>query len=223
MVGSNRMPLALAAPLVVSGLMLSGCMSGPTYGTDKTATEQLTSDLTGMFSIKPKANRVGEYKPRPDLVKPASLAELPPPQDSIAGNGNPAWPESPEQRRARIRAEATNNQDNNLYEPLVINDVSRGKVVNDGLSPNMRQKLESAPMSSAEARQAGREVARRQQENKQGSPTTRKYLSEPPLTYRQPAETASTDDLGEDEVKKQRRLKREASGGKSWRDWIPGL
>lgn len=78
-------------------------------------------------------------------------------------------------------------------------------------------------MSNTESRQFGREIARRQLAAKHGSPTTRKYLSEPPLTYRQPAETASADDLGEDELKKQRRLKREASGGKSWRDWIPGF
>lgn len=218
------MPLALAAPLVASSLMLSGCMSSPTYGTDKTATAQLTSDLSGMFSMKPKASRVNEYKPRPDLVKPASLAELPQPQDNIAASGNAAWPESPEQRRARIRADATANQDNNLYEPLVINDISRKESNRAGMSPGERSDDDAAPMtSSASAREANREIARRKVEGKQGSPTTRKYLSEPPLTYRQPAETASADDLGEDELKKQRRLKREASGGKSWRDWVPGL
>lgn len=222
MVGSSRMPMALAAPAVAFGVMLSGCMSAPTYGTDKTATAQLTSDISGMFSIKPKANPVGEYKPRPELVRPASLDQLPPPQESVVA-ANPAWPESPEQRRARIRADATANRDNNLYEPLVVNDLARGTTEYDGLAPSDRIDRQAAPMSNVEARQAGRQVARAQAESKQGSPTARKYLSEPPLTYRQPAETASTDDLGEDETVKQRRLKREASGGRSWRDWIPGL
>ena len=38
----------------------------------------------------------------------------------------------------------------------------------------------------------------------------RRTLTEPPIEYRQPAETAAADELGEDEFKKQRRLKAEA-------------
>ena len=56
MSGNIRARAALAAPLVVSGLLVSGCMGSPTYGTDKTATAQLTGDLTGMFSLKPKTD-----------------------------------------------------------------------------------------------------------------------------------------------------------------------
>ena len=59
--------------------------------------------------------------------------------------------------------------------------------------------------------------------SKQGSPTVRRTLTEPPLEYRQPAPTAATDELGEDEYKKQRRLKRQAQGGGSWRDLVPWL
>ncbi len=54
----------------------------------------------------------------------------------------------------------------------------------------------------------------------------RRTLTEPPLDYRQPAATAAADDLGEDEFKKERRLKaeaRKASGDKSWRDYVPWL
>jgi hypothetical protein len=50
--------------------------------------------------------------------------------------------------------------------------------------------------------------------NKQGSETERRYLSEPPLTYRQPSATAPSDQLGEDEWKKQRDRKKEALKGK---------
>ena len=61
----------LVAPLVVSGLLVSGCMSSPTYGTGTTQTKQLTTDVTSMFSLKPKAqNR--DYAPRPELVKPTT-------------------------------------------------------------------------------------------------------------------------------------------------------
>ncbi|TIQ00394.1 MAG: hypothetical protein E5X60_05065, partial [Mesorhizobium sp.] len=102
--------VALLTPLVVSGLALSGCMGSPTYGTDKTASAQLAGDLTSAFSVMPKNKEKIDYKPRPELVKPApGKKELPPPQDSIA-TASPDWPESPEQRRARLRAEATLNQ-----------------------------------------------------------------------------------------------------------------
>ncbi len=115
MVEKNHARLWLGAPLVASALMLAGCLGSPTYGTDKTATEQLASDVTGILSIAPKSREPIDYKPRPELVKPASAGALPPPQESVAVTANPAWPESPEARRARIRAEATANQDNPNY------------------------------------------------------------------------------------------------------------
>ena len=34
------------------------------------------------------------------------------------------WPESPEQRRARIRADATENRDKRGWEPEVVNDIA---------------------------------------------------------------------------------------------------
>ena len=60
-------------------------------------------------------------------------------------------------------------------------------------------------------------------ETKQGSETSRKYLSEPPLVYRAPAATAPSGDIGEDEYKKERRAKAAAREGSwSWRQLIPG-
>lgn len=215
----------LAAPLLVSGLLVSGCVGSPTYGTDKTAAAQLGNDLSGMFSLKPKGNPVGEYKPRPELVKPQALtSELPAPQDNIATASNPSWPESPEAKRKRLRDEATANQDNPAYEPMIVNDISVPKREADGLSPSDRQDAESKPMSNLEAHSKRDEVRRKLAESKQGSPTSRKYLSEPPLTYREPAATAATDDIGEDEDKKARRIKREARSKKGGlRDLIPWL
>ena len=69
-----------------------------------------------------------------------------------------------------------------------------------------------------------KEFIRRLADTKQGSPNTRKYLSEPPLAYRQAAETAPVGDIGEDEWQKDRRAKRAAhTGGWSIRQLIPGL
>lgn len=76
-----------------------------------------------------------------------------------------------------------------------------------------------------ERKQQREEFNRRLAENNQGSPTTRKYLSEPPLEYRKPAETAAANDVGEDELKKERRIKKAAQqqGTGGWRDLVPWL
>ncbi|SUU90629.1 hypothetical protein EDC40_10195 [Aminobacter aminovorans] len=193
---------ALLASLAVSGLALTGCMSAPTYGTDKSATTQLASDLTNIMSLKPKTNSI-EYKPRPELVKPKTgqVAALPAPQDSIVTTASADWPESPEARRARIRDNATKNRDNPNFEPEVVNDMSA---------------LNGPDMSKWTPAQRKIEIERRLRENKQGSTTSRKYLSEPPLAYRQAAASAAQDELGEDEIKKERRKKKLAKKSTSW-------
>jgi len=99
-------------------------MSSPTYGTDKTAGEQLAGDVSSAFSISPKHNAPIDYKPRPELVKPAAGQKevLPPPQESIE-TANTEWPESPEARRARLRADATAHQDDPSYQSQIVDDV----------------------------------------------------------------------------------------------------
>ncbi len=169
-------------------------MSSPTYGTDKNATEQLASDVVNIVSLKPKTNNIN-YKPRPELVKPkvGQVAALPAPQNHIVTIASADWLESPEVRRARIRDYATKNRDNLNFEPQVINDMSS---------------LNDHDMSKWTPSQRQAEIERRLRENKQGSLKTRKYLSEPPLVYRQAATTAAQDELGEDEIKKERRKKK---------------
>ena len=192
-------------------MLLSGC-SSPTYGTGKSANQQLLEDISGAFSLAP-ANRGSEiaYTPRPELVKPASTESLPEPQQEIASAENPAWPESPEERRARIRAEATANQDNTRY---------RGPVASSGQQAWSPAAIQGVPDAGNSAQQRA-DFQRRLRENRQGDPNSRRYLSEPPTGYRRPAETAAADDLGEDETVKERRRKQAAGGGSSWRDWLP--
>jgi hypothetical protein len=218
--------LALLAPLVASGMALSGCVGSPTYGTDKTAGEQLAGDLSGAFSFAPKRKERIDYKPRPTLVKPApgQKEALPAPQDSIE-TASGQWPESPEQRRARLRADATAHQNDPAYQSEIVDDVQsdpesvRKAMADSGSSHPPRW----TPADSDKGRAA--EIKRRLAESKQGDPNTRKYLSEPPVQYRVASDTAPQGDLGEDEYKKQRRLKSLAEGKKSsgWFDWLPSL
>ena len=109
MTDTNRGRLAVLASLATSGLLLAGCVSSPTYGTDKTATEQLATDLSAALTLAPSKREKIAYRPRPELVKPAAgqKGNLPVPQDNLVQNASGQWPESPEQRRSRIRANAT--------------------------------------------------------------------------------------------------------------------
>jgi hypothetical protein len=214
---------ALLASVLVSGLMVGGCMSSPTYGTGRTANAQLTSDLSSMFSMRTQRGAAPDHRPRPELVKPATTAELPPPQDSVT-SANPAWPESPERKRARILAEISDDQASNNAEPLVVNDMAVAGVDRKRSyeSPDAKQDREAAPMSNRESQALRAQYNKRLAESNV-SPTSRKYLSEPPLEYRVPAETAPVGDVGEDEAKKARRLKKQARKGGGWRDLVPWL
>lgn len=220
-----RARLFIVAPLVVSSALLAGCMSSPTYGTGKTSNEQLFDDVTGMLSMAPKngGERI-DYKPRGELVRPAKGANaLPSPQDSaIASASGSAWPESPEQRRKRLRDEATANQSNPFYDsPIVADSVADSSARRDPITGGSARgtsapNFETQALSPKQQREA---FKRRLAEQQQGSPQTRRFLSEPPLVYREAAATAPVGDPGEDEWKKERRIKRQGRSGLM--DWLP--
>jgi hypothetical protein len=214
----NAAPQGLVLAVAIASL--SGCMGSPTYGTDKPADRQLLEDITGVLSLAPKNDQRIEYKPRPELVKPASLTTLPPPQDSVITASNPDWPESPEQRRARVRAEATANRDNLDFSPEVVD-------TRTGTAPAVTRNARGDVVDTfnGNGKQTREEFNRRIAENKQGSATSRRYLSEPPTEYRKPVETAPVGDVGEEEWRKEQRRKAAAGGGStfSWRDLVPGF
>lgn len=221
--------LALATPVMASSFMLGGCMSSPTYGTDKTANEQLLTDVSSMVSLRPNRKAPIEYKPRPDLVRPAPGQEpaLPAPQESAADSStNPEWPESPEQRRARLNKEITANRDKPGFESPIIADVDTAPGANSYTRrpPGQSERFQDSGVRNPdEARQQRADVQAKLKETRQGSETSRKYLSEPPLDYRQAAATAPQDDLGEDEYAKERAAKKAARkpGNRKWADWLP--
>ena len=213
---SNASLRRAAVPAVfVAAMAASGCVGmAPTYGTGKPADQQLMEDVTSMFSLAPQRGEQIDYKPRPELVKPApgqNLAALPAPQDDIKTASAGAWPESPEQRRARIRAEATEGRDDPDFVPEVSPGLDKNRRANFRATRGDDVDLNGNALNPEAQRE---EFNRRLAENNQGSPTSRKYLSEPPVEYRAPAGTAAADDVGEDEWKKDRR--RKGGGTKSW-------
>ncbi|MBX9456485.1 MAG: hypothetical protein KL863_10955 [Rhizobium sp.] len=185
--------------IVLSAVSLSaaGCI-GPTYGTDKTAGEQLIDDIGDSISLAPtKKPEKLAYQPRGDLIKPAQ-ATLVQPQQNLASKDNPGWLESPEQTRDRLRAEADANSDDGNYRSPLMVSVTEGKV-------------KSPEQQAAEFREARKIMDGR--ENK------RRFMSDPPLEYRQVDDPAKLTDLGESEAAKEKRRKEEAEIAGSGRKW----
>lgn len=193
--------------LIAAGTFpLASCMSSPTYGTDKTAAEQLMDDLGDAVSvIPPKRDKNIAYKPRPDLVVPdeGKLA-LAAPQESLANReNNPNWVESPEEMRQRLRKEASENEDYVRSSSLA------------------RQEETKRKLNVDQQRQAYRENRKAQA----GVSTSRRYLTDPPVEYREVSDPSVLSDLGESEKVKEKRRKKEAEsaekGSKKKQWWDP--
>ncbi|MDB5553378.1 MAG: hypothetical protein JWL86_3362 [Rhizobium sp.] len=181
----------------------SSCM-GPTYGTDKSATEQLVDDLGDSLSIAPKKKSTAlAYQPRGTLVKPADPTKLIEPQQNLASTeNNPAWLESPEQTRNRLKMEADENADNGSYRSPLAVSVTEG----NAKSPE-QQRLEF---------REARKIA-------DGRENKRRFMSDPPLEYRKVDDPAKLTDLGESEAAKEKARKKEAAiagtGTQWWQLW----
>ena len=102
MTQSFRRPMMTMVALGCGALALAGCF-GPTYGTGTTAGDQLVNDLSNALSLRARSEGPPiNYSPRPDIIQPTDSSVLPPPQENIAEAAGQEWPESPEERRARV-------------------------------------------------------------------------------------------------------------------------
>ena len=73
-------PRLLAASLTaVLALALAGCQSGMTYGTGKSPGMQTLEDLAGIAALSGEKKEPIDYTPRPKVVLPPTVAQLPPP------------------------------------------------------------------------------------------------------------------------------------------------
>jgi len=223
-VKKNQLAIMMTG-LGLASIILSGCNMGPTYGTGKTAGQQLMDDVSSLASLRP-ANRSTtgnvETRPRPDLVPPSPdrRDHLPMPQETVARTGQADWPESPEERRQRLRDEATANQDNPNYVSPIKPEKSRYRSARP--TDMTRSGNERIPVvSRAESKKQREAYQKSRQENSGGTATSRKYLSEPPLTYRQAADTAPVDEVGADEAEKERKRKAALDNKQGKKRWWP--
>ena len=181
----------VVAGVAAASMMLSGCISGPTYGTGKGSNAQLVDDLANIVAIgsQPKESEQA-YAPRPDIVAPPKGSQLPQPQTSVSSSNNPQWLESPEETRARLRQEASEKRNSGYRSPLASSE--------DNISPEQWDQFKKAKSESKTLL------------------SSQKQLADPPLNYRVPVESAPQGELGEPEYIKERRREQAAKKKQGW-------
>ncbi len=200
--------------LVLGGaaFALTGCVGGTTYGTGVTQEAQLLKDLEGMISFGSKRTKKNiDHSARPNLVMPSKTATLPAPLDQESSSSNANWPESPEQRIARVRDEAE------LADPrsgeISVLELKRKKIGMRYVKPSSNvvdvdRDGHSAITSLRDGTHKKAKMLRKKYAYSNGP--RRKYLTEPPVEYRTPISTAPIGDLGVSEAEKEKRAAKAA-------------
>jgi hypothetical protein len=179
----------------LAALALSGCMGGTTYGTGVTQEEQTLKDVYTMFNLQGDRKNI-DYSPRPDLIVPENKQALVEPLDNAATTSNAQWPETPEERIARIRAQA-GEIDPRTGEYSVQEQLRKkeGIGIETGyskpkFSPGKTDRDGIPLLSTDDSAAARQEVLKRKAELGMSKGASRKYLTEPPVAYRVPVESA---------------------------------
>jgi hypothetical protein len=184
---------------------LGGCMSTPTYGTGESPELAIFREVTGgipLVGAKKKSEPI-EIQPRAPLVLPPSATALAPPIETAAVT-NPQWPKQPEKG---ARGEGSPGFDGDQERNQITSaDYNRLKPLGELNGPRKRRQepssdFESRPrvlVNGAEQRKTFQAAIN---EAEGVGRTERRYLTEPPEVYREPAATAP----GEfDTIKKKR-------------------
>jgi hypothetical protein len=214
--------LTMAGAAALAGLALSGCVGGTTYGTGVTQEEQTLKDVYTMFNLSTEKKNI-DYSPRPDLIVPDNKQALVEPIENGATTSNAQWPETPEERIARIRAQAgevdARTGDYGINEQLRKKEgigIETGYVKRKFV-PGQTDRDGNPLLNASASEEARQEVLKRKAELTGSSgPTTRKYLTEPPVAYRQPVASAPSgaeayspeEQAARDEAERKAKLKR---------------
>ncbi|MCX5512468.1 hypothetical protein C3941_10405 [Kaistia algarum] len=167
-----------ASVVVLVGL--AGC-SGTTYGTGVSAEEQTMKDVMSLASLGSNDPPPIDYKPRGGIVAPPT-ANLPPPGTASAATASaaedPNWPKDPDAAK-RKKAEEEAQASANSPVPNFI--LPKGKTSYDVATTESTDQTRAEGKAAWDALHKGKAGSY----DAQGNPT-RKYLTEPPVAYREP-------------------------------------
>jgi hypothetical protein len=198
-----KQPLLIAA-LAAAPMALGGCAMTSTYGTGEAPEMALFREMTGGLMSRDEKKPI-DYQPRAPLVMPASAEQLPPPEET-ASVADPDWPIDPNERTI---AEDARNQDDDPYNDVTPEDYRRLRPLK-GLFGSRTQAPRRPNDDLAADRQDFYAFIHSKQKQRDdfnkaladskglGHPQERRYLTDPPLTYREPADTAPQEfkDIG---------------------------
>jgi len=212
--GRASLRMAAAATLAVA---LAGCTtSGEDYFDDGSAAAAMEQENQPLFHrllsgsiIDPPRTQI-EYTARSPLVIPPTTTELPPPEAAgSSAKSAVAWPKDPdvtEAERDAARRAAVNPADVSKDalrpgERMTPEEIQAGRIAGGGLASSTNY---STVNSKSHNRMADR-LTPEQLAQKPAMPSnnraeisatpTRKYLIEPPSTYRTPATTAEMPEV----------------------------
>jgi hypothetical protein len=189
-----KLPAVSSAPCLLAALLapawLAGCSPTATYGTGEAPEMALFREVTGGILTGGKKEPI-EYQPRAPLVMPPTAEQLPPPAET-ASSASLDWPLDPDARVASV-TDLTEEElrygggqaEYRRLKPLVgvLPETPRDDVM-DSRQPaydvvHSRKQRATFQKALAEARGYG------------GG--ERRYLTDPPEEYRQPASTAPAE------------------------------
>jgi hypothetical protein len=197
--GYPRIPRAPLVLVALAPLAFAGGCSTTTYGTGESPEMALFSELTGNIGILPgqKKKQPIEYQPRAPLVMPSNVAQLPEPTET-ASVTNPDWPVQPGEQQVASAAQADDDPRNDISQAEYrrLRPVSgafaaaganqRGAGSNDELNNDRTEYYRDIVHGNEKRKKFRASVA-----DMNGlSRNERRYLTDPPLTYREPAATA---------------------------------
>jgi hypothetical protein len=190
-----RLPLRVFA-VGAAAVALTAC-NAMTYGTGTTPAMQTVQDLTGLATGGKADKDPIDYSPRPKIVAPPPGATLPPP-----GSGQQVastnWPNDPDLLKAQVKADAEARAAAGKSDDIRL---PSNKFV-PAAAPGERTltKEEQAELVKAMAAAKGGMSV-----DANGNPI-RKYLTDPPVEYRQPDPNAPVA-LAADGKPKKKKLK----------------
>ncbi len=196
---SDRLMTGVVA--VSLAAFLTGC-SGTTYGTGVTQEQQLVNDVSSLVSFgQGKKKEKINYDSRPSLVKVSKVDNLPTPAEKI-GSESGYFPEDPEVKRAKLLADAEGRDPSELSPEVASlrqESLERGKARGNSANDSFKsaEEVEGSPGDFRQIQERGKEVAAvRATERQAAKGLKRRYLTEPPVEYRRPANTAPVGTTG---------------------------
>jgi hypothetical protein len=192
--------LAVAALLASGGL--AGCSQMATYGTGEVPEVAMLREATGSLLIRGHKKPI-DYEPRAPLVMPPSDTALPPPAEAASAASDPDWPIDPSKQTAAVASTDPelgmhgNNRPRNITPEDARRLAPLGELASNAPTPvvnNDRNEVRNSMYDFINSGKKQHKAFGKALADANGYDTTRRrYLTDPPIAYAKPADSAPTE------------------------------